>query len=732
MEILSFFAGIAFFYFKNPYPIILIIAFFFFRPRCQILLFFFFAIIWCMLHQTIIEDKGISKEVKIFNHATLQGHIYSIPIVTSDKTQFSFKITSLNNKKVKINALMSCYKNCPKFEVGQFCEFKAKLKRPINLGNPKSFDYVSWLGSKHISWVGNIENNTVHLTNAKTIYKPFVSIRAKLNERLEEIYLDKNTLGIFQALTLGLTHYISKEQWDLFRRTGTTHLIDISGEHIALIGGFTYAIFKIFLRFIPKLVLKIPIQTTASIGAIIIGFLYSLIAGFTVPTQRALVTAILMMVHNFCSKRLSIWQAWRYALFGVLLLEPHSVFMLGFYFSFIAVAILILINQRYSTKGIKKILIMQFACLVGLMPLSLYWFSYISFSGMLANLFAIPLVGFIIVPLALIITFLSNIVVIPGTIFILQTLINFLLIVLQYIDKFLSIDINFSFPEVYLPLACMTAMLLLIFCPVRIIKPAGAILFIASFFPHFEKIKNGEGKIDVLDVGQGLAVLVRTKNHTLIYDTGVKFYKGSDIGKLVLIPYLKKLGIKKIDKVVISHPDMDHRGGLESLEKEYKINEFIFDNPTFYKKGVSCHNYPSWQWDDVTFRFFPIQKQLKSKNNNSCILQIANRKGKMLLTGDIEKIGEYYLIDNYKEALASTVLLVPHHASKTSSTNEFLKVVNPKYAVASYGFDNRYHFPHQELVKRYEQNKIKVYNTMDSGMISISLLNADKPPVCFR
>jgi len=201
----------------------------------------------------------------------------------------------------------------------------------------------------------------------------------------------------------------------------------------------------------------------------------------------------------------------------------------------------------------------------------------------------------------------------------------------------------------------------------------------------------------------------------------MKFFQGSDMATSSIIPYLKTLGVKQLDKVIISHPDLDHRGGLDSLGRKYRINQLIVDDPSFYGRGEVCSEFPKWMWDGVSFRFFPLPKSFKSKNNQSCVLQVNVNGKKMLLTGDIERVAEQYLVKTYGEALRSSVLLVPHHSSKTSSSPEFLQEIQPNFAVSSYGFDNRYHFPHAKTVETYKTFGIPVLNTADCGKVSIRL-----------
>ena len=720
MEILCFFAGIAFFYTKSLYSVCLMGIFLPFLRWTRAFLWFLLAILWCCIHQMLIAEKAMPAAKSIPN-AILQGYVASIPTHTATKTQFQFAVNQLNNQPVNTRILMSCYNTCPTFHAGDYWRLSAKMQRPRNLNNPGGFDYVGWLNARHIHWTGYVRNHQTQLLGTRFVRYPFLIVRERIASVLSKGDFDPISQGVLEALTLGITTHIDKSSWDLFRRTGTTHLMVISGAHIGLVAGLVYGLVQWIWCWFPKLCLLMPSRKMASIVAFLTAALYSILAGFAAPTQRALIVCFFMFLHNFISQRFNIWQAWRYALLAVLFLEPHSVIMPGFYLSFIAVAILVAMSQKIPFKGFKKTVFMQIACLVGLMPLTLFWFSYGAINGFFANVIAIPWVSFIIVPLGLLTTLLGSWFLLPWSVTILSKAIHFLFYYLSWIDSFSMFNLNIAFTQFLLPLAFIVSLSLLVFMPLPRLLPVALIVFIAGCFPEFEKIKRGEARIDVLDVGQGLAIVIRTANHLLVYDTGVKFYQGSDMGQRVIIPYLQTLGVKDIDKVIISHPDLDHLGGLRSLEEKYKIKQLIVDNPSTYKRGLSCHQYPDWTWDGISFHFFANPISIKTKNNSSCVLQISTGKNRILLTGDIEKQAEKYLAKTYGHRLSSQVLVIPHHGSKTSSSSQFLDTVAPQYAIASYGFDNRYHFPHATVMQRYRQHHIMVYNTSDSGMISVFL-----------
>lgn len=472
----------------------------------------------------------------------------------------------------------------------------------------------------------------------------------------------------------------------------------------------------------------------ASICSLITALFYAFLAGFAPPVQRALIGCFFYTVRCLGKQRFTPWQIWRYALFGVLCIEPHAVFMQGFYFSFIAVACLLLTQQRWRLKGYKGNLALQLSCLIGLMPLTLYWFSYGSVNSFIANLFAIPLVGFLIVPLALI-TMLtcsfswSWILMKP-----LSWLVALLFQGLVWTEQLAAINIIWPIHAIEFVCSLMGALLLWVLLPIKPFKWVALLWLFIPLFPLRDSIHRGEALIQVLDVGQGLSVSIRTQNHVLLYDTGDQFFQGTDLGKMVILPFYSTVHVKKIDTVVISHPDKDHRGGLKSVQAGIQVNQLIVNNRHYYDHGLECHSYPRWQWDNVDFRFFPITHQFKDKNNTSCILQVSTASGRILLTGDIEKEAEDYLVQRYGSQLKSNVLIVPHHGSKTSSSYRFLLEVAPRYAIASLGFDNRFHFPHAKTLTSMNSLNIEFYRTDECGMVNFRLPSQGelKQPDCFN
>lgn len=732
MEILCFFAGVVFFYSKSLYPLLFIIIALLFNSRITVIVWFFSAICWACLHQHFLADQGMP-QTDVIAQANLRGVVNSIPKTDASKAQFQFSIYQLNDQPASATILMACYDHCPDFKVGQVWQLQAKLKKPKNLGNPGHFDYQGNLYARHVTWTGYLKRGDNKLLNEVDSHSSIITLREKLSETLGQVIPNKNSRGIVEALTLGITSNIDRSLWDLFRRTGTTHLMVISGAHISLVAGFAYWIFRRLWSLSFRLCLYCPAVKAAGLVAVVVVFGYALLAGFAVPAQRALIACFFLMLGHFFNRRFTGWQSWRYALLAVLVYEPHAVLLPGFYLSFMAVATLIASSQRIRYAGIKKTLCLQLACLFGLMPFTLYWFSYGAVDGFVANLVAIPIVGYVLVPLSLVSVLLTSIVALPWLTIPVDLCIKILLGYLEWVDKLSLVNISFSLHQMASVLAMLLGAMLLFFLPIRLFYPAAITLLVAALFPGYPSIKTKEAQIDVLDVGQGLSVIVRTANHTLVYDTGMKFYQGNDMAQMAIIPYLETQGIRALDMVVISHPDLDHRGGLPSLEDKYHINELLVDNVAFYHRGKNCHQFPDWEWDGISFRFLPIRQIFRDKNNSSCVLQISNQAGKVLLPGDIEKYAENYLVGAYGKELASDVLVVAHHGSKTSSTPGFIKQVAPQYSIISAGLDNRYHFPHQQTIATLTKANSNILNTMTCGMTTILLpdKNSIDRPTCY-
>jgi len=403
----------------------------------------------------------------------------------------------------------------------------------------------------------------------------------------------------------------------------------------------------------------------------------------------------------------------------VLLWDPFVILGVGFWLSFWAVGCLL-----YAFSGRTQLprpwnwLKPQFVIMFGLMPLTLLFFQQSSIVAPLANLIAIPWVGFFVVPFCLL-----------GLTDIATYSLGILWPFLEYLHTFPIYE--WIPPQRYLILRLFLAVIgfLWMFAPRGFpSRWLGLCGFLPLFIYHIPVVPYGQAKFDLLDVGQGLSAVVRTSNHTLVYDLG-----NPGLGKMVVAPFLRKHGVNYIDLLMISHADRDHVGGLESLLDTMVVKEFISSSENSLFPGKLCIAGQAWDWDGVEFKVLHPSRDFISKNKNdqSCVLLIQAGEHRALLTGDIQKKGEYSLLTSQGDQLSADILLMPHHGSKTSSTAEFLEAVNPRLSFIPVGYNNPYGHPKVQVLERYWERDIELYRTDADGAISV-VLGKDLHPKLYR
>jgi competence protein ComEC len=410
------------------------------------------------------------------------------------------------------------------------------------------------------------------------------------------------------------------------------------------------------------------------------------------------------------------------ALLLVLVFDPLSTLSPGFWLSFAAVGIIIFrLAGRIAAPGwLGKSLGLQFSIAIGLAPFLLAQFGQLPTASAIANLFAVPWVSVTVVPLTLLGAFFS---VINETVaaWLLQ-LADLAIGVFWYF--LIGIESSGLFPVVSLvstpaAVAFAGAGVLLLLLP----RGSGfRVLCVFLFLPlltHAERaLPPGELQVIVLDVGQGLSVLVRTTGKTLLYDTGGRLSANFNAGDAVIVPTLKVLGVPSVDKLIISHSDMDHRGGLQAIVANIPVKEVISSDPgAIGVESSTCRGGQHWQWDGVQFDMLHPTDQFNhaSTNNRSCVLRITTGAASVLLPGDIERAAERVLLST--DELRSDILIAPHHGSSTSSSRDFVERVKPRHVVYSVGYRHRLGHPKAEVERRYADTGTRAWRTDRDGAI---------------
>lgn len=730
LSILAFFSGIVIVQQWTELPqatewlLLILLSLILYKCQLRLASIFLAGIWWAAVFahwqlSTQLEDGLQGKDVQV------KGYIVSLPHQQENRVSFDFIVTQAQDSipgKLRLN----WYYPLQVIRAGQSWEMTVRLKKPHARSNPGAADYEAWLFAHGIGATGYVRPNpSPQLIPASFRFSRLLaSWRQAISERLDLALPNSEHLGIIKALSIGSQDLISPAQWQIFRATGVVHLMVISGAHISLLSGLVFYIFRRF--WVWTGVFQISPQNVAALMAWLFALFYALLAGFSVPAQRAVLMLSVGLLSIVLQRNTAPLQVLLMALLSVVLFDPLALLSSGFWLSFSAVALLIYVSAGRigKTKYWLRISKLHVAMAIGLAPLLMVFFQQISIISPLANWLAIPLIGLLLTPLCLL-SALVVLVSIPLAALILwpaDLLLKAFWWVLQEMAAWPMATLSCLQPPWYGVLFAILGILLLFApkgMPMRYLSP---VFFLPLIFVTADRPKSGEVWLTLLDVGQGLAAVVQTRQHTLVYDSGPKFSEHYDMGEAVVLPYLQYFGIKYIDMLMISHGDIDHSGGAASIIEAIQVKNHSSSDAKWSAElgGDLCRAGQNWQWDGVIFEVLsPAAPGFDSENNNSCVLTIKNSKFSFLLTGDIEKTAEYWLIEQYGSKLASSVLITPHHGSKSSSSLGFLKLVAPQYSLIPAGYRNKFGFPHPKVLNRHAQLGIKTLNTAEVGAIRV-------------
>lgn len=705
--------------------------------------------------------------------------------------------SGLDSCKVKLY-----WRNAPSLVPGSHWKAVVRLKRPRGFVNPGGFDYQAWLLRQKFCATGYIVTASHYLSRQPHDGSVWVDRYALEKARLwlaDTLFSDSNTpttsatkihyAAIFKALVLGDKSAIGVEQWDVFSRTGTIHLMAISGLHIGLVAGLGLLLGRaivLLLFFLENLCRglsqrlglwsyrgqlgRVWARTVPSFFSVLASLSYAALAGFSIPTIRALTLVVLLNLAFMLGRRTSIFHALLLAAAIIIALDPFALLQRGFWLSFAAVVCLLVVfssrTRRNST--LLTVSLSQVAVFIGLsLPLALLGLP-ISILSPFANVFAIPLMSFVIIPVLFLATIVS--VIDPQwsqlLLALADTVFHWLWLYLENLASAGAEDSEVAAPSSYssvvwvggemsvaqVALAIFSLMLLALPEVLRLRLLGATLLGVAIFSPVISGLAQSvfTSRIDtgaennkedltlleltVLDVGQGLSVVFRAGEHSYVYDVGAKFSPQFDIGRRVIAPFLRARGVSYLNGVFISHWDNDHGGGLPGLRSVFPIARLLAgpkdsSSPqsipgVFQPLSEPCDSHLGWRIPrtDVSIRaLWPRANEplSKKRNNRSCVLYIETGEFSVLLVGDIEAKVERALLKAGVLPDSVDILLAPHHGSKSSSTQAFVEHVAPKHVIFSAGYKNRFGHPAAEVRQRYLDIGARLWNTAEHGAISV-------------
>lgn len=666
----------------------------------------------------------------------LQGHVASLPLRLNDSVQFTFDVAE-PPPGVPQRVQLSWYAPPDEraLQPGTRWQLTLRLRAPHGTINFHGFDYELHLLERGIGAVGTVRPRGEQRLLSRDVPWLYAldALRARLKARIAQALDGAPYQGVVQALAIGDQSAIARDDWRVFRDTGVGHLMSISGLHVTMFAWLAGLVAGWAWRRSPALMLRWPAPQAAGWVGLAAATLYTALAGWGVPAQRTLFMLAVTVLARQGGRRHGAFDVLLAALVGVVLLDPWALLQAGFWLSFAAVAFLFWGGGSVAAahagaqpgwrEQLRAAARTQAVATLALAPLTVLFFQQLSLVSPLANALAIPLVSLLVTPLS-VLGLLLPAPLSDGLWHAAHALLAGLQAVLQGLASAPVASLALPAPSAASLALALIGVTVLVAPAIGALRWAGLPLLLPLLLISPARPRPGEFEAQFIDVGQGTAVFVRTATHELLYDTGPAYPAGSDAGERIVLPLLHALGAHTPDQVVVSHRDSDHAGGLASVlgtwPKAPLLSSMLADELPPEARLTPCVAGQHWAWDGVRFEVLhptaeDYARTLKP-NAMSCVIKVNSASGaSLLLTGDAEAAQEAAMMARDMPALRSTVLLVGHHGSKTSSSAAFLAAVQPQAAVVQAAYRSRYGHPHPTVMARYAQAGIPMHRSDCEG-----------------
>lgn len=702
-----------------------------FKPLAGLLAGLLGGLAWALL-SAAVRTAGDLPPALEGEDLLVRGYVASLPQDTAGDSQFLLDVVE-SRAGVPPRIRVMWYRAARAPQPGELWRLVVRLKRRNGFANPGGADHEAQLFREGIGATGYVRDDAQNARLASPSVRYAVTrARAWISGRIEAAS-DRQMLGVLQGLAVGDTQAMTPQQWRVFAATGTTHLMAISGLHISMVAAVAAWLGGSIVRLRSAQARRWSAMHGQVIAGVAAALGYSTLAGLSVPTQRTLLMLLIYFGTRWYRRQLAVTQALGLSLIAVLLIDPFAPLAPGAWLSFGAVAIILLaVAGRMRRDGpIAAFVRIQAAITIGLVPLLLAVFGSVSLISPLANAIAIPLFTLFVVPAVLLGTCAASVSLSAGewVLAVPTHLLQWAWPLLQRLAECPLALWHFPQPPVPAFLALVAGVLLLVAPGIWPTRLAGALLCLPVALYRTPGPGVGNFELAMLDVGQGLAVVVRTQAHVLVYDAGPAFPTGRDAGELAVLPYLRNRGARRVDTLVVSHGDLDHRGGANSVLAGVPVARLLTGPSVgpLSQPRSPCRRGQHWTWDGVQFEtLHPAHFSRASDNDSSCVLLVRSAAGSVLLAGDVEAVAESEIVGGGLPH--ASVVVVPHHGSRTSSTATFVAASCPTLALVSAGYRNRWGLPRREVVERWRVAGARVLTTADSGAIEISFV-AGRPPL---
>jgi len=663
------------------------------------------------------------------------GYVDGFPTLAPGQATFSFVVAEPRPPGVPARVRLTWYDPQRPIAAGDALALVARLRTPHGARNPGGFDYEQWLLVTGHGATGYVRSAALASEAPASLPRAWLALRARIAERIGAVLGDGDAAALVTALAIGERYRFSERHWADFRRTGTSHLVAVSGMHIGMLGVLVFVVLRALWVRLPQPLASYDLEV-AAVASVASTAYYAALTGLAIPAQRTLLMIAVALALLVSRRSVGAFQVLAAALLAALIWDPFAPLTASFWLSFVAVAVLLALSAprrirppaqtrvRRASRTVIDVGALQWSIGCVLLPLTAVFFGEVSLIGPLVNLAAIPLFNLVLVPLTLVATLLLQVDAFAATLA--PPVLHAVGWLAAQTAAALHALASEPFAALAVPAAPPGTVALaiggaLLACPAHPL-PGRRLAWLAvlpMYWPPAAGPAPGDVRVEVLDVGQGLSVSVATHAHRLLFDAGPSFRSGFDSGEDIVLPALAAGAPRTLDRLIVSHADNDHAGGARAVLAAFPRAD-VLEGPDVELPGRICVRGERWEWDGVRFTILHPPPTLEARGNEtSCVLKIEARAGSVLITGDVEARGEAALVRGGEAA--SDVVVVPHHGSATSSSAAFVAAVRPRYALVSAGYANRWGFPKPAVRERWERGGAAVAVTGERGALTVAL-----------